>query len=214
MEFQKVIEGRVSIRDFSDKPLEETVIREIVKDAQRAPSWANAQATRIYIATGETLKAIKAEHAQRCDKGEEGHSDLPPLHRQDWGRGYDGIKTFLNYIEGFVADSKKEFALPQRNLFNATALAYLTLPKSAPQWGLIDLGAFGMALMLAAANRGVGSIPAYEIVKFPDEIRPRLGIADDEVIALGIGLGYVSDAKINQVRVPRFALDEILTLKK
>lgn len=214
MEFSEVINRRVSNRDFSDKPLNEEIIRAIVKDAQRAPSWADSQATRIYIATGETVKAIKAEHAERVDRGEAGNSDLPPLHRQDWGRGYEGIKEHFRYFESFLTDMETEFILPQRNLFNAPALAYLTLPKGAPLWGLMDLGMFAMTLMLAAADRGVASIPAYEIVKFPDEIRPRLGIADDELIALGIGLGYASDAHVNKVRLPRITLDEVLTLKK
>lgn len=48
----------------------------------------------------------------------------------------------------------------------------LTLGKDHTGWSIYDLGAFEMALMLVAKERGIESIPAYEIIKYPAELRP------------------------------------------
>ena len=99
-------------------------------------------------------------------------------------------------------------------LFNAPALIYLTLNEGHTEWSTYDLGAFGMILMLAAKNLGVDSIPAYEIVKYPDVIREYMDVPDDEEIVMGIALGYESDDEINKIVSTRLALDDILTIKK
>ena len=98
-------------------------------------------------------------------------------------------------------------------LFNAPALVYLTLGKGHTGWPIYDLGGFGMTLMLAAKDHGVDSIPAYEIVKFPEELRPLLSVPEDEEIIMGIALGYASEDELNGLASPRLQLEEILTMK-
>ncbi len=70
-----------------------------------------------------------------------------------------------------------------------------------------------MALMLAAKDAGVDSIPAYEIVKYPAELRPLLSVPADEDIVMGIALGYASDDDLNGLASTRLPLDDILTVK-
>ena len=70
-----------------------------------------------------------------------------------------------------------------------------------------------MSLMLAAKELGVDSIPAYEIVKYPDVIRQHMDIPDDEDLIMGIALGYEASDKINEYRSPRLDVDEILTIR-
>lgn len=50
MELQKCIDERRSIRKFLDKPVSKDLILEIVKAAQKAPSWKNSQVSRYYVA--------------------------------------------------------------------------------------------------------------------------------------------------------------------
>ena len=214
MEFHEVLEKRIGKRSFSDKPISEELICEIVKDAQRAPSWANAQATHVYIATGETLKKIKAEHFERVGKGEKGNSEIPTVSRNNWGeKSVASQDQLLKDWKDFLGDLAP-FINSQKVLYNASAMVYLTVPKTAPQWALIDLGAFGQTLMLAACARGIGSTPAHEIVKFPDEVRKYVNIPDDETLVMGIALGYPTDEKINDFVSKRIPVEEVLTLKK
>ena len=79
---------------------------------------------------------------------------------------------------------------------------------------IYDLGAFSMSLMLAAAEKDIDSIPAYELIKYPEILRQNLPISDDESIIAAISLGYASDAKINDFRSSRLDLDDILKIIK
>ncbi|MBQ3653663.1 MAG: nitroreductase [Synergistaceae bacterium] len=214
MEFQEVIKKRTGKRSFTDKQIPEQDLCDIVRDAERAPSWANAQATHVYIATGESLRKIKAEHLAKVDGGVKSNSDIPVAHRQSWGeKSLANQDQLMKDWKDFLGDLQP-FIVSQKILYDASAVAYLTVPKTAPQWALIDLGAFAKTLMLAAQDRGIGSTPAHEITKYPDEARKYLGIPDDEVVALGIALGYPTDEKINDFVSQRMPVEEVLTLKK
>ncbi|MBR0079295.1 MAG: nitroreductase [Synergistaceae bacterium] len=214
MEFQEVVKKRIGNRSFSDKQISEEDIRNIVADAERSPSWANAQATHVYVAVGETLKKIKAEHLAKVNNGEKANSDIPTVHRQNWGeKSLTNQDQLMKDWKDFLGDLTP-FVNSQKILYDASAMVYLTVPRTAPQWALIDLGAFAQTLMLAACDRGIGSTPAHEIVKYPDEIRKNLCVPDDEIIAMGIALGYPTDEKINFFKSQRLPVDEVLTLKK
>ncbi len=214
MEFQEVVKKRIGKRSFTDRQISDEDICAIVKDAQRAPSWANAQATHVYIAEGETLRKIKAEHLAKVEKGEKSESDIPTAHRNSWGeKSLAHQDQLMKDWKEFLGDLAP-FITSQKILYNASAIVYLTVPRTAPQWALIDLGAFAQTLMLAAQDRGIGSTPAHEITKFPEEARKYLGIPDDEIVAMGIALGYPTDEKINQFVSQRMPVEEVLTLKK
>jgi nitroreductase len=79
---------------------------------------------------------------------------------------------------------------------------------------IYDLGGFGMAVILAAKDYGVDSIPAYEIVKYPSELRMLLTVPEDEDIIMGIVLGYTAEDSINEFTSTSLPLEEILTIKQ
>ena len=47
-------------------------------------------------------------------------------------------------------------------LFDAPAIVYLTVPKTASAWAIYDAGALTQSLMLAAKERGIDSMVAYD----------------------------------------------------
>ena len=69
MEIKECIKGRRSVRKYAYEKIERSVIEEIVKAAQYAPSWKNTQTARYYAAiTPEAIDAI--------------HSCLPSFNRE------------------------------------------------------------------------------------------------------------------------------------
>lgn len=113
-----------------------------------------------------------------------------------------------------MSGSMEALLKAQTLLFNAPAVFYLTLTKGHTAWSIYDLGEFGMTLMLAAKDRGIDTVSAYEIVKYPDELRRLLDVPDDQDVIMGIALGYASDDKMNEFSSQRLPLEEILTLRK
>lgn len=216
MDLNEAIHKRRSIRFFKDDPIDEDTLIELVRDAQRAPSWANSQPWRVFVATGETLARIREAHFNQSSQGVRGAAEFSTMHREDWdgkakrnmGRWWAGIQQFLQ------PDHVAEYPDAQRRLFNAQAIIYLTIPKNSSYWTIFDLGAFSQTLMLSAHGKGLGSMPAYETVKFPDLVRQLMDIPDDKTIAMGVALGYTDEKRINEFVSEREEVGAMMTIKR
>ena len=94
------------------------------------------------------------------------------------------------------------------DLWNSPALVYLTLNKGHIEFSTLDLGGLEMAIMLAAKDHGVDSIPAYFNIMYPDILRKYLKISDKEDIVIGIALGYEEPCQMNEQRSQKLTFDE------
>jgi nitroreductase len=85
------------------------------------------------------------------------------------------------------------------------------MDRSLTSWSIFDIGMLAQSIMLEAQQYGLGSIPAYNLVSYPDIIRKELEIPDDLSIIIGIALGY-SDAQHpqNKFRSPRRPIQEVV----
>lgn len=216
MEFKELIDTRHSARNFKADEIPEETLKEIVELASKTPSWENNQPWKIYIATGDSLEKIRKDFVSKNDEGIKGYAEMNPGHRTNYSdRSRKVMEEFLKDTEEFMDDKDNEYFFDlNHKLFNAPAVAYLTLINDYAGYAVYDVGAFGHLLMLAAKDLGVDSIPAYELVKYPDVIKKHTNIPDDEDIIMGIALGYENDDKINEYRAPRLDVDDILTIIK
>lgn len=216
MEFKEVVNKRHSVRNFKEDEIPVEVLEDIIRTAERTPSWENSQPWNVYIATGETLKKIKEIWTGKYANQTKGSPDMPTGHRTNFSkRSQKSMEDFMGFVGDYTGDPEiKHFLEMNEKLFNAPALVYLTLGKGHTGWPIYDLGGFGMVLMLAAKDHGVDSIPAYEIVKFPAELRQLLSVPEDEEIIMGIALGYASDDSLNGLASTRLPLKEILIIKE
>ncbi len=267
MDFDEVVRGRHSVRDFDGEPVPEKDIRAIVEEAGLAPSWGDTQPWRVYVATGAVMDRIRAAHEKADTAGVRGHSDVPTSHRTEWGeQPQRNMAAFGVQTRALAADAgrgsqekarlrvqdeaQKESVGPDRadhpdlsaaqehgqsaaagaaagrpahpapmaltnaRLFNAGTVIYLALQQKMNQWNLLDLGAFEQTLALAAKNRGYDTMIAYELVRYPEEVRPVLGIPDNEVLVIGMAVGHATDAPINGLHARRMPVDEYLTIRK
>jgi len=215
MDFIDVINKRHSVRDFKKDEISEDKLIEIIKLAERAPSWENSQPWNVYIATGKTLDDITEVWIGKNEEKIKGYPDMSTGHRTYFSeRGQKNMQDFMDGIADFIDDEGNAYFMDQQHLlFNAPAIVYLTIPKGYMNYSIYDLGGFGLMLMLAATELGIDSIPAYELIKYPDVLREHMDIPEDEDIIMGIALGYEADNKINEFKAPRLDIDEILKIK-
>jgi len=216
MEFKDVIQNRHSYRSFTDRPIGLATLEAIVSDAKQAPSWANAQPWQIVIATGEVLAQIKDGHRLRSRRGVAGNADLTVAHRTEWtAASRNNIATWNGDLSQHLLanDAQSSYGQTQDNLFNAAALVYLVLREPVNEWAIFDLGAFSQTLMLSATNHGIQSIPAYEVVRYPDALRETFALDETHRFIMGIALGYRDQTAINDFRSQRVANQNFLTIK-
>lgn len=217
MDYSDVILKRHTTRDFTDRQLAPTTLQALVAEAQHAASWANAQPWQVIVATGETLETIKRAHRQSSRQGKVGNADLTVAHRTEWPAApRQNMATWNVELQRHLQQNEMgavTYGATQDNLFNAAAVVYLVLRAPVNEWAVYDLGAFSQMLMLSATNRGIQSIPAYELVRYPDQLRQQFHLDEASRFMMGIALGYESRNAINTFRSSRVSTQQIATFK-
>lgn len=214
MDVEQALNERHATRWFTDQQISQETLEKVVSAAQKVPTWVNSQPYKVHVVTGETLQSIRQEHQYLGDVGEHGHSDLPVMPRSDWSvQAQDNMKGWTEGVaESVGPDWQSVMGDAAGKLYNAQAIVYLTLPEGYSEWSLYDLGAFGAALMLAAKDEGIDSMPAYQFVSFPEEVRHNIQLAGNEKLIMGIGLGYRAvDATVNRITSTRVLVDQMMT---
>lgn len=215
METKQAIENRHSVRVFTNKDIEINKLKKLVELAQMAPSWVDSQPWKIYLAKGKTLEKLKTLHLENSMAGKITASEWPPMHRINWDEFPRDNMAKLNLSRtAFLTKDELDsgWTKVQQNLYYAPAVFYLTIPKNSSNWSIYDLGSFPQTLLLAATDMGLGSMVAYEFVKYPDEIRQVLPIPEKEAIAVGIAVGYEAKNHINNFKSERLSLDKVLQI--
>jgi nitroreductase len=202
MDVIQAIKERKSIRAFKPDQVPLDLLKTILEQAMRAPSWANTQPWEFAVVTGEKLKAIQdACVARGAAAVMSSPSEVP--------RPYEFPEPYASRIKqmqlkerrGRTTEMKPEemearMVVNFRN-YGATTCIYLLIGKNYFQqekginvWGMYDSGSIVQNIMLLAVNYGLGTIAQAMAVVFPDIIHKELGIPDDKLVALGIAIGY------------------------
>lgn len=129
MNLNEAIEARRSIRAYkADTTIEKSVVLDIIRTAQFAPSWKNSQTARYYVVmTSEKLAEVK----KNC---------LPEFNQKNSGNAPVLIVTaFEKNHAGFNTEG-----IPDNELGN--------------EWGAYDLGLQNMLLMLKAKEYGLDTL--------------------------------------------------------
>lgn len=215
MKFEKVVRERHSVRDFSSKDIPNDILMKVVELAQRTPSWANSQPWKVYIAKGKSLERIKELHVQRIQENDPSETEMRQISRSYWNAfPLDNMAQWGSELGQFLGSDIQDMDRAQIELFHAPVLVYLTAKKEVSPWMVYDMGAFSQTLMLAAKDQGIDSISAYEIARFPEDIRKVMEIPDDEMIIGGIALGYPTEDRMNDFYTDRVETDQILKIKE
>lgn len=125
------------------------------------------------------------------------------------------IDSWLEGIKATIGeDGVDDFWALQTQLFNSSAVVYVTVPKDSSPYSAYDAGAFGYGLLLATAERGISGVPAYEFIRFPREVREVFDIPEDEALFMCVGLGYPKEASsANTIKLGRNGLDQFLQIR-
>jgi nitroreductase len=95
--------------------------------------------------------------------------------------------------------------------YGAPHALYLFQDASLTPWSLFDLGLFAQSLMLAAHDRGLGTVPQAFATDYAQDIKKFLGIPATKRLVLGISIGYPdTDSPVNTFRTDRSGSDEIV----
>ena len=222
MEIVEAIHHRKSIRAFKPESVPQEILKEIMKLALRAPSWANTQPWEFAVVSGRNLEEIRGAFVERVE--EPPNTDIP--RPGEFPEPYDtrrrvlGRKVFeLKGISREDKEKRRWWQLQGLRLFEAPCVIYIYIDRSfylqgdgLNIWPIFDCGLVAENIMLLATKYGLGTIAQIQAVGHPGVLRKVLGIPDSKLIVVGIAIGYPDwDDPINQLRSEREPLDNVST---
>ncbi len=217
MDVIDAIKERKSYRAFKPDQVPLELLKKIMEQALRAPSWANTQPWEFAVASGEKLKEIQEGFVA---KGmQEPYNEV--------ARPYEYPEPYMGRIRALQPKDRGEMTKEEMEArfmdnirhYGATTCIYLLVGKPFFQqseginvWSIYDCGSAVQNMMLLATNYGLGTVAQAQAVVYPDIIRKVLAIPEDKLIALGISIGYPDlDNPVNQSRTAREPMDKVVT---
>jgi nitroreductase len=217
----QALHQRRSVRAFTDRPVEQALLKEIFAAAQRAPSGGNLQPWQATLVTGERWQAVKDAVAARVAMGRDGYQpeyDIYPRGLTDpWEMRRFGVGEGLYAALGIPREDKKgrlgQF-LHNYQGFGAPVMLFLHCSRimGPPQWS--DMGMWLQSVMLLLVEHGLASCPQECWAMYGATIRETLALNDDQILFTGLAIGYADEgAAVNQWPVPRVGIDEAVDFR-
>jgi nitroreductase len=206
---------RHSCRAFLPDPVHRATIDQILRLAQRAPSWCNTQPWRIIVTEGEETNALRDELRAFATQQTSPDIAFPDRYvgaaqerrRTCASQLYDAVGITWGDREASSRETLKNF-----DLFGAPHLAIVTTDAHLGTYGAVDCGLLLQTFMLAATSVGVATITQAAIATCAPLLRKRYDLPDDRNVLCGISFGYEdTQHPANAFRTDRAPLTDVVT---
>jgi nitroreductase len=209
------IVSRRSVRAFLPDPVDSAVVRDILEVAARAPSGTNMQPWCVYVTTGETKRRLSEAILNSGVRAEKAEWDEYKYYPDQFFEPYLTRRRAVGYgLYGLLGIGRREVdrmrAQHDRNFvfFDAPVGMIFTIDRRLNTGSWVDYGMFLQNIMIAARARGLHTCPQAAFAPYHRQIRPVLGLADEEVVICGMALGYEDVTRPeNDLRTERAPLD-------
>jgi nitroreductase len=215
----EAILSRRSVRAFLPTPVDERTIREILQVASRAPSGTNMQPWKVYVVTGDRLQQVSDAILNSGIRAEKAKWDEYRYYPDQFFEPYLTRRRAVGFaLYGHLGIGRRDVdqmrAQHDRNFvfFDAPVGMIFTIDRRLNQGSWIDHGMFLQSIMIAARGRGLHTCPQAAFAPYHNQIRPVLGIPDEEVVVCGMALGHEDETRPeNQLRTERADVEEFVT---
>ena len=211
----EIIKNRKSIRSFTDKPVSNDIIREMLQKSSRAPSGGNLQPWKIYIVNEKSMKDFL-----EFQKNWKGKEEPPyPIYPEKLKEPYKTSRNQMGEQMYSLLDIKREDKIGRMNqmlknfdFFGAPVGMFCFIDKQMglPQWS--DLGMFLQTFMLLAVDNNLDTCAQESWSLKQNCVKTYLDISDDSILFCGMAIGHANmDDKVNELNTPRRPIDEWAT---
>lgn len=210
------ISSRRSVRAFLPDPVDEATVRDILAVAARAPSGTNMQPWRTYVLTGAAKARVSEAILQSGIRAEKAEWDEYKYYPDQFFEPYQSRRRSVGFaLYSLLGIGRREVERMReqhdRNFvfFDAPVGMIFTIDRRLNKGSWLDYGMFLQNIMIAARGRGLHTCPQAAFAPYHRQIRPVLGLGDEEVVVCGMALGFEDAAKPeNALRTERAPLSE------
>ena len=214
----EIINSRKSIRAFLDRPVDNKVIKEMLKKASQAPSGGNLQPWKIYVINSNSMD--KFINFQKNWKGKE---EPPyPIYPENLKEPYRTSRYEVGEEMYSLLGIKREDKVGRLNqmlknfdFFGAPVGLFCFVDKQMglPQWS--DLGMFLQTFMLLAVDQDLDTCAQESWSLKQNCVKTFLKVPEEYLLFCGMAIGYANkDSKINKLQTSRRPIDDWATFIK
>jgi len=201
MEFETLVHSRKSVRGFQNKPVPRAVLEEVIESAKRAPSSMNTQPWHVHVLTGAPLEEVRRRNMEEMSAGAKAkrdiasHGEYQGVHRF---RQVDIAKKLFGAM-GIARDDKpmrQDWVMRGFRQFDAPVSLVLTFDRALDGSAVahFDLGALCYGIVLAAWDRGLGTVINGQGIMRSDIVREVAAIPETEAIMTCVAMGYPDES--------------------
>lgn len=215
----RAITSRRSVRAFLPTPVPEETIRDILRVASRAPSGTNMQPWKVYVLTGEKKEALSRAILGSGIRPEKIAWDEYRYYPDQFFEPYLTRRRTVGFaLYSLLGIGRRDVERMReqhdRNFtfFDAPVGMIFTIDRRLNVGSWVDHGMFLENVMIAARGRGLHTCPQAAFAPYHRQIRPLLGIPDEEVVVCGMALGHEDETKPeNALRSERVPVEDFVT---
>ncbi|HRP77986.1 MAG TPA: nitroreductase [Aquamicrobium sp.] len=215
----EAIASRRSVRAFLPTPVPDETVKDILRVASRAPSGTNMQPWKVYVVTGEKKEALTRAILGSGIRPEKIEWDEYRYYPEHFFEPYLTRRRAVGFaLYGLLDIGRRDVdrmrAQHDRNFtfFDAPVGMIFTIDRRLNMGSWLDHGMFLQNVMIAARGRGLHTCPQAAFAPYHRQIRPLLGIPDEEIVVCGMALGHEDESKPeNALRSERVPVEEFVT---
>lgn len=220
MNLDEVIRSRRSVRGFLPDEVPQSVLDEVFKLAQWAPSNCNIQPWLPHVVSGAALQRLREALVGAA------RANVPlapdwPADGKHFGvyrdRQYDAAAQLYGAmgVARHDRDARNAAYLRNHAFFDAPHAVFIFLQNPYDTREATDIGMYAQTLMLTLTSRGIASCAQGALGLYPAIVREQLGLPEDHRLLFGISFGYEDPADpANAARVGRTTLDEAVVFHR
>jgi nitroreductase len=215
----EAVAQRLSVRAFTDTPVDNAVITDVLTRATRAPSGGNLQPWRLYVLNGEAMARFRALMETRLAENPMGETPeynvYPPNLKEPYRSRRFGIGQAMYEKLGIPREDKLarlQWLQSNDRFFGAPAAAFCFTDRimGPPQWS--DLGMLLQTAMLLFQEAGLGTCPQEAWSRWPKTVADFVGAPPELMLFCGLAIGHVDrSAPVNTLVSARAPMDEVLS---
>ena len=197
MKLDQAIQDRRSIRGFTDKPVSQALLEEIIALANRAPSSMNTQPWHLHVLTGDPLEQVRKGNTERMLGGVTPSRDIEDYAAYEGEHRKRQIEIAVQLFEamGIERDDKErrqDWVMRGFRQFDAPVSIVVCFDRSllGNTIAHFDTGAMTYGLVLAAWARGLGAVINGQGIMQSPVVREVAQIPEDQVILTCVALGW------------------------
>jgi nitroreductase len=214
----EIINSRKSIRAFSDKPVDNKVIEEMLKKASQAPSGGNLQPWKIYVINSSSMDRFINFQKKWKGKEEPPYPIYPEKLKEPYRTSRYQVGEEMYSLLGIKREDKVgrlNQMLKNFDFFGAPVGLFCFVDKQMglPQWS--DLGMFLQTFMLLAVDQDLDTCAQESWSLKQNCVKAFLKVPDEYLLFCGMAIGYADkDSKINKLQTSRRPIDDWATFVK